>query len=71
MSSVGARDALLDRCNETETAGFSLKVALSKLGSAPTFGGRPNLTDPLRLARTTGTKFTQPEYAAAHDRHTV
>jgi hypothetical protein len=27
MSSVGARDGRLDMCDETEKAGFSLKVA--------------------------------------------
>jgi hypothetical protein len=42
MSSVGAVDLRLDRCNETVTAGFSPKVALSKPGSAPAFGGRAN-----------------------------
>jgi hypothetical protein len=39
MSSVGARDVQLDMCNETGKAGFSLKVALLRVESAPTFGG--------------------------------
>jgi hypothetical protein len=42
MSSVGACDLRLDMCNETETAGFSLRVALFEVGSAPAFGGCPN-----------------------------
>ena len=48
-----------------------MKVVHLKLENAPTFGVVQAITDPLRLAKSTGMKFTQPRDVSGHNRHSA